>query len=109
MEYKLYVGGRLEKNLSLLRDDRERIFDKASLERSTTPRSPGLTSSELCPERLEWEFSRSFLQKERQLRERMTLLQKSRDVRGKRSLALPKDKKLSSSVNTGSTYLSSVR
>ena len=74
LEYKLYVGGGLEKILSLLGDARERRFVKASLERTTTPSSSGASSAELCAEQSEWEFLKSFLEKERNLRERMTLL-----------------------------------
>ena len=72
LEAKLYVGGGLEKVLSLLGDARERRFFKDSLEKCATPKTPGTTQSEVCAERFEWENLKTFLEKERALREKMT-------------------------------------
>ena len=116
LEYKLYVGGGLEKILSLLGNDRERRFVKSSLESSSAssvkPLSHGGTSSELCVEKTEWEQLKFFLEKERNMREKMTLLQKSKESLGMgASSNNPPDgikqsaKKLNSSVNTGSIDL----
>ena len=116
LEYKLYVGGGLEKILSLLGNDRERRFVKSSLEASASssvkPPSHGGTSSELCTEKTEWEHLKIFLEKERSMRERMTLLQKSKESLGMDSTknhppagGKQAEKKLSGSVNTGSIEL----
>ena len=87
LEYKLYVGGGLEKVLSLLGNDRERRFVRASLEKSVTtasadPPDPSAASSEICAEKGEWESLKTFLEKERALREKMTLLHKSKESLG---------------------------
>ena len=76
------LGGGLEKVLSLLGDARERRFVKDSLEKCATPKTPGTTQSEVCAERLEWENLKKFLEKERALREKMTLIQKSKETLG---------------------------
>ena len=81
LEYKLYVGGGLEKVTSLLGEDRERRFVKWSLEKSESHKSSS-PQSEICAEQTEWENLKDFLEKERSLRERMTLLNKSKESLG---------------------------
>ena len=107
LEAKLYVGGGLEKVLSLLGDARERRFFKDSLKKNITPKSSGTAESEVCAERLEWENLKKFLDDERALREKMTLVQKSKESLGicSQNKQQPRDKKSSGSVNTGSVEL----
>ena len=101
LEYKLYVGGGLEKVLSLLGDDRERRFVRSSLEKSGAPPTSDSSESEVFAEKLEWENLKAFLEKERRLREKMTLIQKSKESLGITPPAKP-DKKPPGSANTGS-------
>ena len=79
LEYKLYVGGGLEKVLSLIGSERERKFVSKSVS-STTP-SPGVDSSDL-DEKQEWKNLLAFLQKEYAIREKLTMAQKSKDCLG---------------------------
>ena len=57
LNYKLYVGGGLEKILSLLGNDRERRFIKSSLEKAqrSNPNASDSPQSELCAEKEEWD------------------------------------------------------
>ena len=105
LEYKLYVGGGLEKVLGLLGNERERRFVRCSLEKSASvsPPVPSTASSEVCAEKVEWESLIAFLEKERALRERMTLLKKSKESLGMDN-SKTKDK-LPSSHNTGPVQL----
>ena len=101
LNYKLYVGGGLEKILSLLGNDRERRFIKMSLEKSNKfePRTSDSAESELCAEKEEWNNLREFLEKEHALRERFALLQKSKEGLGIKPPPKPPPK----TSNTGST------
>ena len=105
LNYKLYVGGGLEKILSLLGNDRERRFIKISLEKSQNvhPHASDSAESELCAEKEEWDNLKGFLEKERALREKYTLVQKSKESMGiNPPQKQPGDR--SRSVNTSSPH-----
>ena len=84
LNYKLYAGGGLEKVLSLLGESREKLFIKDSLEKAKkepcTSNSPA--DQELCAEKKEWDNLKCFLEKERALREKYALIQKSKEALG---------------------------
>ena len=81
LEYKLYVGGGFEKVLSLLGENRERKFVCKNV--GTSDESPSSSdASEIITEKLEWEKLKTFLEAERVSREKMTLLQKSKNCLG---------------------------
>ena len=63
--------------MCLLGADREKRFIKYSLERPKPS-----TEAELCMEQAEWDGLKEFLEKERALRERYVLLQKSKESFG---------------------------
>ena len=109
LEYKLYVGGGLEKILGLLGNERERRFVKWSLDSGASSSGNSLSqrgsSSELCDEKSEWENLKVFLEKERNLRERMTLLQKSKESLGMDTNGKQLAKKPGSTVHTGTVQL----
>ena len=77
LEYKLYVGGGLEKVLSLIGSERERKFVSKSV--SNTTASPVVESSDL-DEKQEWKNLLAFLQKEYAIREKLTMAQKSKEM-----------------------------
>ena len=82
LEYRLYVGGGLEKVLSLLGSEREKRFVKYSLDKPKEPCKSDPAEQELCSEKTEWNTLYDFLEKERALREKYALLQKSKEAFG---------------------------
>ena len=86
LEYKLYVGGGLEKIYSLIGSERERKFLSKSV---TNPTSSG--TSDVLDEKLEWNNLLEFLKKELTMREKMTLLQKSKHCLGVKTERNPRD------------------
>ena len=78
LENKLYVGGGLEKIYSVIGDERQRKFLS---KRVSDPSSPKPSTSDL-EEKLEWIALLEFLKKEYSLREKLTLLQKSKETLG---------------------------
>ena len=84
LETKLYVGGGLEKVLSLIGEDRERKFISKYAE--VPGMSPDLASDgasdDSLPEKRDWENLTKFLEKELAYREKLTLVQKSRNSLG---------------------------
>ena len=102
LEYKLYVGGGLEKMYKLIGNDMERRFLRKTLEAmsstssSSSPGSEDSASSpgsEVLAEKITWENLKRFLQKELALRETLVLNQKSKECLGVKGP--PKDKKAS--------------
>ena len=92
LEYKLYVGGGLEKVYKLIGNDMERRFLRKNLEAmSSTPVASPSPGSEVLVERTTWENLKKFLQKELTLRETLTLNQKSKECLGVKQQS--KDKK----------------
>ena len=97
LEYKLYVGGGLEKVYKLIGDDRERKFLSKNIKAMSSTSSDSFTpdssspDSELLVEKTTWENLKRFLQKEHAIRETYTLNQKSKECLGVKNP--PKDKK----------------
>ena len=89
LEYKLYVGGGLEKVYKLIGDQRERKF----LTKNVETMSSKTTGSEVLVEKTTWENLKAFLQKELNVREALTLNQKSKDCLGVKTEKKPPDKK----------------
>ena len=81
LEYKLYVGGGMENVLNLVGETRERKFVSKNMKTNSNLSSSN-DDSEVCTEKLEWENLKAFLEEERSLREKMTLLKKSKDCLG---------------------------
>ena len=93
LETKLYVGGGLEKVLSLLGEERERKFFSKNVD----------SSSKVLSEKEEWENLSAFLQKERSVREKLLLVQKSKESLGISPTLNPKGKQ----GGSGMTHVSS--
>ena len=77
LECKLYIGGGLEKVLTLLGNSMERKFYSKSLDDSPSA-SADPNESEITQEKRVWDKLVLFLQKELSLRERMVLVGKSK-------------------------------
>ena len=95
LETKLYVGGGLEKVLSLIGDDRERKFISKYAEVpgvSSGTDSGGTSADDSLPEKRDWENLVKFLEKELAYREKVTLVQKSRNSLGLQSQSDSKTK-----------------
>ena len=98
LEYKLYVGGGLEKVYKIIGEARERKFLSKNLETMSSITSGSSTSeSELLAEKTTWENLKKFLQKEHTLRETFTLNQKSKECLGVKSQS--KEKKNSGGLS----------
>lgn len=82
LEYRLYVGGGLEKVLSLLGSEREKRFIKYSMQNPKRPCKSEPAEQELCSEKAEWNSLQDFLEKERALHEKYALLLKSKEAFG---------------------------
>ena len=80
LEYKLYVGGGLEKIFRLIGEKRERRFLAKHLE--TTSSSSDTDQSEVLVEKSTWEKLKAFLQKELTIQEKLALNQKSKECLG---------------------------
>ena len=80
LEYKLYVGGGLEKVLTLIGGERERKFLSKNCEKGSSEVSKDV--SEVIAEKLEWDKLFDFLTNEQIYREKLTLLQKSKSCLG---------------------------
>ena len=99
LEYKLYVGGGLEKVYKIIGIDMERRFLRKNLKAtsstssSSSSDSEGLASpgSEVLAEKMTWENLKQFLQEEHSIRETLVLNQKSKECLGVKPQ--PKDKK----------------
>ena len=78
LETKLYVGGGLEKILNLIGRDWERKFLTKYVDSSDSSSS----SSDPIPEKQEWKNLTEFLQKQLTVREKLALVQKSKDTLG---------------------------
>ena len=83
LETKLYVGGGLEKILSLIGSDSERRFfakyvDKLSSSGSSTED----TTTDSIPEKQDWKNLTEYLEKQLAIREKLALVQKSKDTLG---------------------------
>ena len=91
LEYKLYVGGGLEKLYKLIGNERERKFLSKNLETMSSAMSSSTQGSEVLVEKDTWENLKKFLQKEHALREVLTLNQKSKECLGVKTPS--KDKK----------------
>ena len=110
LENKLYIGGGLEKIFSLIGEDRERKFFIKDVEYRRRHPSVANTGSEVSAEKLEWEKLKEFLKKEMDVRERLTVMNKSKNCLGVNSAVKipPRDKRdknalLSGSVNNVTT------
>ena len=89
LQNKLYIGGGLEKVFGLIGEKRERNFLRKNLERGIF--SGSSESIELSTEKKTWENLKEFLQMERTLCEKLTLIRKSKECLG---LIKPKSKKM---------------
>ena len=89
LQNKLYIGGGLEKVFGLIGEKRERNFLRKNLERGIF--SGSSESIELSTEKKTWENLKEFLQMERTLCEKLTLVRKSKECLG---LIKPKSKKM---------------
>ena len=79
LEYKLYVGGGLEKIFRVVGDTRERRFYAKYWESSS---SSGTGQSEVLVEKTTWENLKLFLQRELSIQEKLTLNRKSKECLG---------------------------
>ena len=78
LETKLYVGGGMEKILNLIGRDWERKFLTKYVDSSDSSSS----SSDPIAEKQEWKNLTEFLQKQLNVREKLALVQKSKDTLG---------------------------
>ena len=120
--YKLYGGGGLENVLTLIGEGREKKFwsknfgktyGKLSSEEPSTTEAKDSSESSGSPisnkksfflaEELEWDNLTEFLKRELALREKLTLIQRSKDCLGIKSL--PKGKKYKNAMVTNTLPL----
>ena len=101
LECKLYIGGGLEKVLGLIGGPMERRFFSKTLEDDSSP-----STSEVETEKRVWSNLLEFLKKELAVREKMTLVEKSRVSLGLSSKSKESKEKPSSGYVAGSSPLS---